>query len=65
MTTFRVENVQCAACVKRITSAIQNVQPGAAVAVDIAKGLVRVDARDRAAILKAIEDAGYPAAVAA
>ena len=65
MTTFRVENVRCAACARRITSAIQNVQPGAAVSVDIAQGQVRVDARDPAAILKAIEDAGYPASVAA
>ncbi len=64
-TTFKVEKVHCQACAKKITNAIQGVQPGASVSVDITQGLVSVDAGDRAAVLKAIEDAGYPAKIAA
>ena len=65
MTRFKVEKVHCQACVKKITAAIRGVQPGASVSVDIARGLVEVDAADRAAVLAAIEQAGYPARVAA
>lgn len=64
-TTFKVEKVHCQSCVKRITSAIQSVKPGTKVSVDIARGLVTVDSEDRAAVLKAIADAGYPARIAA
>lgn len=65
MTTFRVEKMHCAACARKITNAILAVQPGAHVAIDIEQRRVSVDARDRAAIQKAIEDAGYETAVAA
>lgn len=60
--TFKVQDVHCGACAKRITSAIKAVQPGANVQVEIASGLVSVQpAGDPALIVKAIEDAGYPA----
>ncbi len=65
MTTFRVEKMHCAACAKKITNAILAVQPGANVSIDIDRRRVSVDARDRATIQKAIEDAGYAVAVAA
>ena len=61
-TTFKVQEVHCGACAKRITTAIQAVQPGADVRVEIASGLVTVQpAGDPARIVRAIEDAGYPA----
>lgn len=60
--TFQVQDVHCASCAKRITTAIQAVQPGADVQVEIATGRVTVEpASDAGAILKAIEGAGYQA----
>ena len=61
-TRFRVQDVHCGACAKRITAAVQAVQPGAEVLVEIASGLVTVQpAGDPGAIVRAIGDAGYPA----
>lgn len=61
--TFRVEEIHCGACAKRITSAIQAVHPGAKVRVDISSGTVDVlPAGDIEKIVKAINDAGFPAA---
>jgi copper chaperone CopZ len=60
--TFKVQEIHCGACAKRITSAIQAVQPGAEVKIDISSGTVSVRQDGNAeAILKAINDAGYPA----
>ncbi|MEQ9334144.1 heavy-metal-associated domain-containing protein [Thalassobaculum sp.] len=60
--SFKVQEIHCGACAKRVTTAIQAVQPGANVQVDIASGLVTVHpAGDAGAIVKAITDAGYPA----
>ena len=55
-----VEGIHCGSCARRITAAIQKIEPGAHVKVDVATGAVEVDARlDRAEVVKAIEGAGY------
>lgn len=63
MTTFTVEKMSCGGCVKHVTKAVQSVDSGANVTVDIATGKVEVTPApaDTAAIVKAITDAGYPA----
>ncbi|MEQ8693819.1 MAG: heavy-metal-associated domain-containing protein [Gammaproteobacteria bacterium] len=62
---FNVKEIHCGACAKRITTAIQAVQPGAEVRVDISSGTVDVlPAGDIETIVKAMNDAGYPAAPA-
>lgn len=59
---FQVQDVHCASCAKRITTAIQAVQPDADVQVEVATGRVTVQpAGDAGAIIKAIEGAGYQA----
>lgn len=63
--TFQVQNVHCASCANRITKAIQAVHPGAEVRVEVESGRVTVGpAGDAAAILAAMEAAGYPARTA-
>jgi Cu+-exporting ATPase len=54
-------------CVKHVTKAVQTVEPGAEVKVDLATGRVDVSPtpKDPAALAKAITEAGYPAQVAA
>ena len=67
MTTFNVKDMTCGMCVKHVTKAVQTVEPGAEVKVDLATGKVEVSPtpKDPAALAKAITDAGYPAQVAA
>jgi Cu+-exporting ATPase len=67
MTTFDVKDMTCGMCVKHVTKAVQAVEPGAEVKVDLATGKVDVSPtpKDPAALAKAITDAGYPAQIAA
>ena len=67
MTTFNVKDMTCGMCVKHVTKAVQEIEPGAEVKVDLATGKVEVSPspKDAAALAKAITDAGYPAQVAA
>jgi P-type Cu+ transporter len=67
MTTFNVKDMTCGMCVKHVTKAVQAVEPGAEVKVDLATGKVEVSPtpKDPSALAKAITEAGYPAQVAA
>ncbi|MEF3367609.1 heavy metal translocating P-type ATPase [Methylocystis sp. 9N] len=67
MTTFSVKEMTCNKCVSHVTKAVQAVEPGAEVKVDLATGRVDVtpSPRDAEALAKAITEAGYPAQVAA
>ncbi len=57
---IEVDGIHCGSCANRITKAVQALGPGARVSVNIEAGTVEVDAAiDRAAIVRAIEDAGY------
>jgi copper chaperone len=59
--TYRVVGMSCQGCVRSVTKAVQAAQPGAAISVDLAKGLVTVDAAgpDDGAVKKAVEEAGF------
>ena len=63
MATFKVEKMSCGGCVKHVTKAIQSIDAGADVKVDLANGLVDVtpDPINPQAIALAITQAGYPA----
>lgn len=67
MTTFKVQDMTCNMCVKHVTKAVQAVEPGAEVKVDLATGKVDVSPtpKDPDALARAITEAGYPAQVAA
>lgn len=57
---LEVNGIHCSSCAKRITTAIQKIEPGARVKVDVATGAVEVEgAADRAAVVGAIEGAGF------
>jgi Cu+-exporting ATPase len=65
-TVFDVKEMSCQNCVKHVTKAVQGLEPGAQVQVELSTGKVTVtpSPADPAAIAKAIEAAGYPAKVA-
>ncbi len=64
-TILSVSNIHCGACASRVTKAIQKVEPAAVPQVDVATGRVTLDkAGDIAAILAALDKAGYPASIA-
>ncbi len=57
---LEVDGVHCGSCANRITRAIQEIGPGARVKVTVATGTVEVDAAlERAAVVAAIEGAGF------
>ena len=65
MIALDVKNMSCQHCVKSVTGAIQSLDAGAAVQVDLQTGKVLVDSAAAAADLaRVVTDAGYPAAVA-
>lgn len=63
MIELNVKNMTCGHCVNTVTRAIQSVDANAAVQVDLQTGRVQIDGSAAAVeLLKAVNDAGYPAA---
>ncbi len=61
-TTLKVENIHCESCAKRVATIIGKVAPDAIVDVDVPGGIVTIaGAGDLAAVLSALDKAGYPA----
>lgn len=59
---FAVQNMTCNHCVRTITRALQAIDSGARVAVDLAGGTVTVEgALDAAQAIAAMQAEGYPA----
>ncbi len=62
MTTLKIDNMHCGACVKRVTMALNKV-PGTKVE-DVQIGAARIEsAAPQGDILAALDKAGYPARV--
>ncbi len=61
MMTFRVQDMSCGHCVGSITRAVQTVDPGAQVTVDLGQHLVMITQtqEDGSAMALAIAEAGY------
>lgn len=60
MLTLHIQGMTCGHCVKAVTRAIQEIDPGAQVAIDLAQG--RADIETAAApdqVTAAIVEAGY------
>ena len=63
--SFAIDGMHCGACVKRVRAALEKV-PGVTVGeVAIGKATVMVDGTTSAAVIAALEKAGYPARDAA
>jgi Cu+-exporting ATPase len=61
MYELTVEDMTCKHCVGRVTKAIQGIDSGAAVEIDLATKKVKIDSTaDLGAIADAIDEAGYP-----
>ncbi len=62
MIRFQVPDMTCGACARRVTKAVQSVDPTATVEADPPSREVRVDSSaDPAALMTALQEAGYPA----
>lgn len=65
MTELNVSNMTCGHCASAVTRAVKSIDPKAAVQVDLAAGKVRVEgAAPASELVAALDEAGYPAAVA-
>ena len=61
MIEFEVQALSCGHCVRAVTEAVQEVDPGARVEVDLDRKKVSVQSgADRAALAQALTEAGYP-----
>ena len=61
MYELTVEDMTCKHCVGRVTKAVQGVDSGAAVEIDLATGKVKIDSTAKLErIAQAIDEAGYP-----
>jgi copper chaperone len=68
MISFQVADMTCGHCAATITKAVEGADPGAAVEIDLARHLVKIEPRsaDAQALGAAISEAGYtPVAAAA
>lgn len=63
-TILDVRNIHCGACAQRVTNAIRQADPRAVPTVDPSSGTVTMEPpADLAAVLAALDKAGYPATV--
>ena len=63
MFRFEVPDMNCGACVRRVTKAVHSVDPAARVEADPSTREVRVQSSaGSAALMKALDEAGYPVA---
>ena len=57
---YGVGGMTCGGCVRSVTDALERALPGRAIAVDLARGVVRVDGpHDEGAVQRAVEAAGF------
>lgn len=62
---FHIDNMICGGCARNVTKVIQSVDARAEVVADPKKRHVEVSSeKPREAFLRALDDAGYPAAAA-
>ena len=60
MLTLNITGMTCGHCVKAVTRAVQDLDPDAKVAIDLAQGRAEIDSRTAAdAVVAAIEEEGY------
>ncbi len=60
MKSYLVEGMTCSGCVNAVTNAIRAKQPAAEVTVDLDSGRIDVEgAIEEAALIEAVEDAGF------
>jgi copper chaperone len=65
MIELSVKDMTCGHCVGAVTRAVKAVDPAAGVDVDLSSKRVRVESgAPTQALIRALDDAGYPAAVA-
>lgn len=61
MFEFQIPSMSCGHCIKAVTEAVQSVDAQAKVQVDLAQHQVTVEtSAQRAAIVAALAEAGYP-----
>lgn len=64
--TLKVTGMSCGACVRHVSEALQTLAGVESVSVDLASGSARVQgSTDSASLIAALDEAGYPAEVAA
>jgi len=57
--TYKVLGMTCGGCAKSVTNAILDVSPDAEITVNLDEKTVSVNGADEAAVIQAVEDAGF------
>ena len=58
---FKIENMTCGGCARSVTATVKDVDANAVVNIDIASKIVELDTVQIDAVLKALEEDGFPA----
>ena len=58
---FKIENMTCGGCARSVTATVKDVDANAVVNIDIASKIVELDTAQLDAVLKALDDDGFPA----
>ena len=58
---FKIENMTCGGCARSVTATIHDVDTTAVVDIDIATKIVNIETAQLDAVLKALDEDGFPA----
>ena len=58
---FKIENMTCGGCARSVTATVKEVDANAVVNIDVASKIVELDTAQLDAVLKALDEDGFPA----
>jgi copper chaperone len=58
---FKIENMTCGGCARSVTATVKGVDANAVINIDVASKIVELDTTQLDAVLKALDEDGFPA----
>lgn len=58
---FKIENMTCGGCARSVTATVKDVDANAVVNIDVATKIVELESTQMDAVLKALDEDGFPA----
>ena len=58
---LKIENMTCGGCARSVTATVKDVDANAVVNIDVATKIVELETTQLDAVLKALDDDGFPA----
>lgn len=58
---LKIENMTCGGCARSVTATVKDIDANAVVNIDVATKIVELETTQLDAVLKALDDDGFPA----